>query len=132
MNRFLIVVNETSHGVQNCRAAIFLHGNHAHGGFAANEERKSYIHSSHLLDQLAEYVVTCNVNSCSANQWNDPSRGGITSNVHLRAGEGGSEHVGRHSSKNVQYIQNHHIFLDMWCYTCYVPRDEIVKIPRPH
>ena len=134
MNRFLIAVNATSHVVQNCRAAKFLlHGNHAHGGLAANEERKNYMRSSHFLDQISENVVTCNTNSCSANQWNnDPRWAGITSIVHLRAGKGGSEQVVRHSSKNVQCIQNHRTFPETWCYACYVPRDEIVKIPQPH
>lgn len=134
MNRFLTIVNATSHVLQNCRAAKYLlHGNQALGGFAANEERKNYMYSLHPPDQISENVVTCNANSCSAKQWNnDPRWAGITSIVHLQAGKGGSEQVVRHSSKNVQCIQNHCTFPDTWCYTCYVPRDEIVKIPRPH
>jgi len=126
MNRFLTVVNATSRVVQNCRAARFLlHGHDYHGGFAAaNEERKNYMFSSQLPDQISLNVVTCNANSCSANQWNnDPGRAGITSIVHLRAGKGGSEQVVRHSSKNVQCIQNHRTFPETWRYTCYVPRD---------
>ncbi len=125
MNRFLTVVNATSRVVQYCRAVIFLRGWHDfYGGFAANEERKNYMYSSPPLDQLSENVVTCNANSCSASQWNNvPRCAGITSIVHLRAGKGGSEQVVRHSSKNVQRIQNHRTFPETWRYTCYVPRD---------
>ncbi len=134
MNRFLTIVNATSGVVQNCRAAKFLLYEHRyHRGFAANEERKNYVRSSLLIEQLSENVVTCNANSCSANQWNnDPRWAGTTSVLHLQAGKGGSEQVVRHSSKNVQCIQNHRTFPDTWCYTCYAPRDETVKIPRPH
>ena len=125
MNRFLTVVNATSRVVQNCRAVIFLRGWHDfNGGFAANEERKNYMYSSRPPDQISGNVITCNANSCSGNQWNNgPRWAGITNIVHMRAGKGGSEQVVRHSSKNVQCIQNHRTFPETWRNTCYVPRD---------
>ncbi len=90
------------------------------------------MYSSRPPDQLSEDVVTGNANNCSANQWNnDPGWVGITGIVHLRFGKGGSEQVVGHSSKNVLCIHNHRTFPDTWRYTCYVPRDETVKIPRP-
>jgi hypothetical protein len=47
MNRFLTVVNATCRVVQNCRVAQFLlHGHDYYGGFAANEERRNYMHRS--------------------------------------------------------------------------------------
>ncbi|SRR6266487_840539 len=132
MNRFLTVVNATSRVVQNCRVAKFLlYGHDHHEGFAANEERMNYMYSLRLPDQFSENVVTCNANNCSAHQWNnDPRRAGITSVIYLRASKGGGEQVVRHLSKNVRCIQNHRTFPDTWCYTCYVPQDETVKIPR--
>ena len=134
MNRFLTIVNATSGVFQNCRAAKYLLHEHSyHRGFAANEERKYYMCSSLLLEQLSENVITYNTNSYSTNQWNnDPRWAGITSIVHLRAGKVGSEQVVRHLSQNVRCIQNYRAFPDTWCYTCYAPRDETVKIPRPH
>jgi hypothetical protein len=133
MNRFLAVVNATSGVVQNCRAAKFLLYQHGScRGFAADEERKNNMYSLLPPDHLTENVVTCNANSRSANQWHHDLRlAGITNIVHLRAGKGGSEQVVSNSSQNVQCVQNYRTFPDPWCYTCYVPRNEIVEIPRP-